>query len=183
MRLIFIIAGVILGYLWATSGNDVAVVGPAGERVYPGYELSNSEPIEMTGRVLSRRDYRTGREAELSPTDFALGWGPLLNREISDQLQVSQSNRWFRWQAQTLPIPKSEITCSAANVHLIPASEAVRRALESVNTGDVVALRGQLVDVTAEDGWRWRSSRSRSDTGAGSCELLLVEDVVLQEQA
>jgi hypothetical protein len=34
------------------------------------------------------------------------------------------------------------------------------------------------VDISAEDGWRWRSSRSRTDTGNGACELILLERIV-----
>ena len=36
-------------------------------------------------------------------------------------------------------------------------------------------LRGYLVRVEAADGWQWRSSLSRADTGAGACELVLLE--------
>ena len=33
------------------------------------------------------------------------------------------------------------------------------------------------MEVKAQDGWTWRSSLSREDTGGGSCELMLVEEV------
>jgi len=36
-----------------------------------------------------------------------------------------------------------------------------------------------LVEVKAQDGWTWRSSLSREDTGNGACELMLVEEVRL----
>jgi hypothetical protein len=35
------------------------------------------------------------------------------------------------------------------------------------------------VDVSAPDGWQWRSSRTRTDSGAGACEVIWVEDVEL----
>jgi hypothetical protein len=39
----------------------------------------------------------------------------------------------------------------------------------------VVTLRGRLVEASGADGWRWRSSLTREDSGAGACELVLVD--------
>jgi hypothetical protein len=39
----------------------------------------------------------------------------------------------------------------------------------------VVALTGYLVEVRGPDGFRWRSSLTREDTGNGACELVWVE--------
>lgn len=176
-KLFLAIALIGVGYWFVGSDSTVALEQRDGSLTYAGYRFDQAEPIVMSGRVLSRRDYRTGRESDLSPTDFALGWGRLEDPAIASQFEFSQSNRWYFWRSQTLPIPKSEIAASAANVHLIPATDAVRDQLASVAVGDQVTLRGKLVDVLADDGWRWRSSRSRSDTGRGSCEVLLVDSV------
>jgi hypothetical protein len=40
-----------------------------------------------------------------------------------------------------------------------------------------VIVRGYLVEARGADGWRWRSSLTREDTGAGACELIWVESV------
>ena len=39
------------------------------------YNISPQAYFEITARVLARENYRLGREADLSPVDFALGWG------------------------------------------------------------------------------------------------------------
>jgi hypothetical protein len=51
----------------------------------------------------------------------------------------------------------------------------VDSALKSVSADDVVSLWGYLVEVRGDDGWKWRSSLSRHDTGGGSCEVVWVE--------
>jgi len=38
-------------------------------------------------------------------------------------------------------------------------------------------LTGTLVDATRDDGALWRTSLTRTDAGAGACEVLLVEHV------
>ena len=43
--------------------------------------------------------------------------------------------------------------------------------------GDVIVLQGYLVDVDHESGWMWRTSMSRTDTGAGACEIVYVESI------
>ena len=127
--------------------------------------------------MLAREDYRLDREAELAPMDLALGWGPMSDESVLAQIEISQSGRWYRWFARQLPIPRRQIERHSANMHMIPADESVADRLDDVRVGEVVALRGYLVEVRADDGWRWRSSLTRDDTGSRSCELVFVEQV------
>ncbi|MFV2089939.1 MAG: hypothetical protein ACC642_04725 [Pseudomonadales bacterium] len=168
----------IAAFWWFTTTPDtVAITLPDGAFQYPGYQFSAAEAFTLEGRVLSRKDYGTGREADLSPTDLAMGWGRMADEDVVQAIDVSQSNRWYRWWAQQLPIPRSEIQTHSANVHIVPANLAVEVDLSRVDQDDRIRLSGQLVDVRGSDGWRWNSSRTRSDTGAGSCELLLLERI------
>ncbi|MCA1714549.1 MAG: hypothetical protein LC715_05335 [Gammaproteobacteria bacterium] len=131
--------------------------------------------FSVEARVLSREDYHHGREAELSPTDLALGWQRMREDAVLSRLQVDQSARWYnyRWQGNP-PLPPHEIARSSANMHLIPANAAAATALRSVRAGDRVRIDGWLVEAVAGDGWRWRSSLSREDAGDGACELVYV---------
>jgi len=49
--------------------------------------------------------------------------------------------------------------------------------MKHVRQGELVHLDGFLVDASRPDGWRWRSSLRRDDTGDGACELVYVEDL------
>jgi hypothetical protein len=147
---------------------------------HKGYRIEPFARFTVRARLLAAASYRSGREADLSPVDFALGWNDLSNDAVLDRLQISQGNRFYfyRWQGQP-PVPPEVIVRNSANMHLIPASATVARALEQARPGAVVTLRGWLVDVSAPDGWQWRSSRTRTDSGAGACEVIWVEDVEL----
>ena len=131
--------------------------------------------FRIEARVLSREDYALGREADFSPTDLALGWRRMREDEVLARLDISQSGRWYRyrWQGQP-PLPPQEIVRSSANMHMIPANAEVARALRGVRRDDTVRIDGWLVQADAPDGWRWRSSTTREDTGAGACELVYV---------
>jgi hypothetical protein len=129
--------------------------------------------FSVDARVLSRQDYRSGRESDLSPTDLALGWGRMRDETVLAQLDISQSGRWYlyRWSGSP-PIPVDEIVRSSANMHVIPANDDVARALDGVHRGDRVRIDGWLVEADAPDGWIWRSSLSRDDSGEGACEVV-----------
>ncbi len=178
MNRYLLIAAALAALWWFNSEGDLeAVALPDGSLSFPGYVFSNPEPFEISARVLSVRDYRSGREADLSPRDLALGWGSMMDDQVVSQIDIRQSGRWYRWQTDSYPIPRREIETSSANMHMVPANEAVARQLNEVDEDDRIRIVGQLVDISADDGWRWRSSRTRLDTGNGACELVLLEQI------
>ena len=131
--------------------------------------------FEIRARILSAERYRFDRAAELSPVDFALGWGPMSDSRVLDAITIRQDGRWYYWSASHLPIPPAEIISHSANMHMIPVNGAVERRLLGARVGQIVHLEGDLVRADGPDGWHWVSSLSRTDTGDGSCEVVWVE--------
>lgn len=144
------------------------------------YTYTPRAEFALEARVLGREDYHLDTESAISPTDLALGWGRMSDSAVLDALSISQSGRWFhyRWSGSP-PIPQGEIQRSASNMHMVPADDAAAAALAAVRPGQVVRLRGLLVDVDRDDGWRWRTSLSRDDGGAGACEIVWLESLVV----
>lgn len=140
-----------------------------------GYQVTPLADFALRAKVLGREDYRIDREAELSPMDLALGWGPMSDEDVLATIDISQSGRWYRWRAEHLPIPRRQIETHSANMHLIPADDGVLDALREIRAGQIVELAGQLVRADHIDGWRWVSSMTRNDTGARACELIFVQ--------
>lgn len=144
----------------------------------PMIDATSLQPLagfSIEARVLGREDYRMGREADISPTDLALGWGRMTDDAVISRLDISQGGRWYRyrWQGEP-PIPVAEIVRSSANMHMIPADAAVAAALKRIEPGQRVRIDGWLVEAHGNDGWRWRSSLTREDSGGGACELVYV---------
>ncbi len=136
--------------------------------------------FSMEGRVLSKQRYFFGRESQLAPVDLALGWGPMSNYQVLKNLKISQSDRWCHYSYDEAPIVPSEIDNHSANMHLIPANAEIKRKIEKVRRGEIVAFKGALVQVSDLKGWNWVSSLSRSDTGDGACEVVWVEDFTIK---
>ncbi len=142
------------------------------------------EPVaryEIRAKVLSTERYRFGREADLSPVDFALGWGPMSDNTVTEKLNITQSNRWYYYSwSDSPPIDPAIIVRSSANTHLVPADDNVRDILLNVRSGEIVKLKGYLINIKHPDGWSWRSSLTREDSGAGSCELMWVKEITVE---
>ncbi len=153
----------------------------AGSFAFDEYEITPLADFYLTARILSRKTYRYGRESDLSPIDLALGWGRMSDEEVLKHFKISQSGRWYYWRAKKLPIPINEVSNSSANMHLIPATDEVKKELKKLKKGEVVELRGKLVLVKAADGWRWKSSLTRNDRGSRACEVFYVESVETKE--
>lgn len=141
------------------------------------FTLSPLADFKLTARVLSRDDYRFDAGSAISPMDLAVGWGRMSDSAVLRGLDIDQRDRYYFWRAKALPIPVREIETHSANMHLIPADAEVARRLKRIRAGDLVTLDGWLVEADRPDGWRWRSSLTRDDTGNGACELVYVRDL------
>jgi hypothetical protein len=131
--------------------------------------------FSLSARVLSRADYRWDAGASIAPVDLALGWGRMSDSAVLEQIDISQSGRFFNWQVRKFPIPEQELIESAANMHLIPADATIEREIKRTRAGDIVSFDGYLVEADGPNGYRWVSSLTRKDTGNGACELVWVE--------
>lgn len=142
-----------------------------------GVTLVTRARFELTARVLSRENYRLDAGATIAPVDLALGWGRMSDSDVLSHISISQENRFYHWHVEQFPIPRREIEQSSANMHMIPASDEARRELDRVRPGEVIHLEGFLVDASRPDGWQWKTSMTRDDTGNGACELVYVEHI------
>ena len=147
---------------------------------YKDYQITPLAIFQLEARVLSAKRYRTGRESELSPVDLALGWGPMSDEEVLKELTIRQSNRFYYWKVKRFPIPRKEIEQNSANMHLIPSNREIEKVIKTVRRGHIVAVEGYLVKINGQDGWRWKSSLTRNDTGNRACEVVWIDEIEIK---
>ena len=169
------------GYLAPPSQYSVPNV-PVGD------DLRQVAKFDAQVLVLSRQGYRGFINDDLSkysPFDLAVAWGDASRKDVYSQVHVHQRQRYYMWNASGEAWQDKRVRAFAretANWHIIPQDEAVEDALYWVGEGDVVSLSGYLVDIHGANGMRWKTSRTRTDTGAGACEIFLVTEVKLLER-
>lgn len=168
------------GVIAAAAPQQRAIAASPPQFGKKGYTLTALARFTLTARVLGVERYHFDREADLAPVDLALGWGPMSDSAVLSKVRISQGGRVYYWRVDEFPVPRREIEVNSANMHLIPATPAVEKQLKRARPGSIVQLSGYLVEARAADGWRWVSSLTREDTGAGACELIWVEQLELR---
>ncbi len=141
------------------------------------FHLKTLAHFSLDARVLHRKIYRYDPSAALAPIDLAVGWGPMSDQAVLDQMEISQSARFFWYEYRQPPIPQDQIISHATNLHLIPSTPKIASDCKSLRTGELIHLSGRLVEATGPGIGTWRSSLSRTDTGNGACELVWVEEL------
>jgi hypothetical protein len=143
------------------------------------WSLTVRATYQLTARVLARESYHFDAMSDLVPEDLALGWGPMSDNSVLRTMNISQSNRFYYWRTSAAThVARDTIISHSANTHVIPQTAAIARLLARLRPGQVVTLRGELVDAVRDDGRSLRTSLVRTDTGAGACEVMLVTDVI-----
>jgi len=141
------------------------------------YTFSPRADFEIEARVLSASRYYLDQEARVSPMDLALGWGPMSDEAVINEIDIWQESRWYKWESDNLPITKSEIIINSANMHIIPANNAIAEELKNIRNGDLVRVKGFLVNVKSSTGWKWNTSMERTDEGQGACEIIYANEL------
>ena len=142
------------------------------------WRLTPQARYDITARILGREDYHFDLLSDLIPEDLALGWGPMSDSRVLRSFEITQGARFYSWRpTQELVIPRQVVIEHSANTHVIPADAAVRHQLKRLRVGQVVHLSGFLVNAVRDDGSFINTSLTRSDTGPGACEVVLVQQV------
>ena len=141
------------------------------------YTLTPRAEFSVVARVLGTERYRFDATADLIPRDLVLGWGRMSDSTVLAQIQITQGGRFYfsRYRTVEPALPFDQIAASVANMHLIAANSTVARTIDRARVGHIIELEGQLVDVRADSGLQLNTSLTRTDTGAGACEIIYVE--------
>ncbi len=142
------------------------------------FRLVPRASYDVAARVGATERYRSGAAGALIPWDFVLTWGAVTKEPAWSHVSYLQTGRFYNWRCDDTLDP-SYVASHSANTHLIPADGRIASALSHVRRGDVVRLEGDLVDVEGPDGFVWKTSLTRTDTGAGACETLYVRAVTI----
>lgn len=166
-------SGVIIPY----TPTQKKPVNPV-ELELPGFDIHALAEFEINAKVLGVESYSLDDMSLFSPIDLALGWGMMSDQDVVDQLEITQSGRWYKYRSNSNELNMRKVAVHSANMHMIPGDSTIERVLESVRVGEIVMITGYLVKVRShESNQTWISSMKRTDTGGGACEIVWVSDI------
>lgn len=163
-----------LGSLLNKGPEQTACANPTASIPKNGWKLQPLAQFTIEARVLSKAAYTKGFSASLAIYDLALGWGAMADPALLEKFSITQSDRFYQWRYWSkIPLNDGEIKSHSANMHIIPADDAVLQKLRLLQTGALIRIEGCLVEATHPRALKpWRSSLSRDDEGEGACEVL-----------
>ncbi|MDO8529100.1 MAG: hypothetical protein Q7S18_00325 [bacterium] len=154
------------------------------------YSLTPKFNYEFNGLVVHTMNYDVwyslSRSDKVFPLDICAVWGnSVSNKAYSDKsLRFSQDMRfcYIEW-GSGIRIQLDEFS----NNHLLTNDDKIKEKFKSIFPGDQIKIKGKLADVKAQlvgagkkyesNGFTMATSTVRSDTDAGACEIIYVEDV------
>ena len=144
---------------------------------YKDFTLTPQAEINLEARVLSIKNYYFDKYSDLSPTDIVFGWGPMSDERNLSSLMVRQSERSFYWEMANPPIKQQKMWAHATNMHLVGATQKIREKISALRQGQIVKLKGLLVNAKSQAGWTLKTSLKRSDIGDESSELVWIKSL------
>lgn len=141
-----------------------------------GQSISVLQPFKGDFRILGSKVYTDDEQAKFSPIDYAVSWGLFAEPEIARHITVNQYDRFLNWKMDRVPVSKEKAMQMVSNMHIIPANPQIAKAIKNVQRGDLVRLKGELVEVKDKD-LVWTSSLTPTDTGDGACEVFRVNSI------
>lgn len=148
---------------------------------------------EITARVLGKKYYNSGgmyREAAKAMLmDVALAWGKSAEPDVIDTIwRVKFTKfgdgtygRYLQVGLWSDRMAMQEFYRYVSNNHVIAASQEIRKKLGRLKPGQIVTLKGYLVDFQTKSGQRFTTSMSREDHATGACEIVYVENLIVHD--
>lgn len=134
------------------------------------------QPFKGDFRILGSKIYQDDAQAKFSPIDYSVSWGLFAEPEIARHITVNQYDRYLNWKIDRLPVPAEQAMQMVSNMHIIPANPKIAKDIQKVKRGDLVRLKGELVEVKDHD-LVWTSSLTPTDRGDGACEVFRVSSI------
>jgi hypothetical protein len=159
----------------STSGIEYNIASGVSP-IAKDQSISVLQPFYGNFRILGSKMYQDDEQAKFSPIDYAVSWGLFAKPEIARKISVNQYDRYLNWKIDKLPVPANQAMQMVSNMHIIPANPEIAQQIKQVKRGDLVQLKGELVEIRDKD-LVWRSSLTPTDTGDGACELFRVNSI------
>lgn len=149
------------------------------------YRIQPLYAYELTGLVVSFKRFRPGIGLHdrwndyINVADVCVVWGrnateldlnrfDFWNLEFTCNFRTRDMDAWERFDQNAL-----------ANNHLLTTDPAVQSVIDDLRVGDIVHLRGQLVEYGQPGGYVRGTSTTRTDRGNGACETLHLDHAAI----
>lgn len=148
--------------------------------------LTSDTSYSISARVDSIQAYDDAISPAI-PYDLLMSWGKLADPGTAASYSWKQASREGKVSGPLDgDLTSSYVISHVSNNHIIPANASIRRGLDLIKPGDLVRIDGRLVNVRMDMGnteLSAHTSKSRTDTGDGACEIIYAEQLRVNGQS
>ena len=160
------------------------------------FDVTPLYDYKLSGLLVSKMGYRffsIYKYDSIFPFDVCVIWGSNVKRKVYKKktIKFSQDCRWCNvsWNEPDVDFDFTEIS----NNHLLINNREIEGKIKSLVQGDQIQILGRLVNVKAfkvntkdtssPEEISWRTSTTRTDSGAGACEIIYVDKIKILKKA
>ena len=148
------------------------------------YEVEPLYEYELAGVIVSYRYHDQENSSmhrwsndHLNLLDLCIVWGGNAGNPALDEFSFWNGLFTCNYRTRDQAAWEAFNEHAISNNHLISADSRIREQLRGLKVGDQIRLRGYLARYGALGQPKRETSTTRTDSGNGACETLLVEDV------
>lgn len=149
------------------------------------FEIIPQYNYELYGLVVSYRlhDSESGwmlhalNEDHINVADYCVVWGQSANPAILQDFNFSNGQFTCQYSTRSHEAWQAFNNNQLSNNHLLAIDEAIRDRIDEINIGDQIHIKGWLSHYKNPAGFERGTSTTRTDSGNGACETILVNEI------
>jgi hypothetical protein len=78
------------------------------------------------------------------------------------------------------PIPAQRIGEQSTMIHALPSSKVIQDELHKIRKGNIITIKGYIVDVKSiDDDWFWKSDFRNESLGSKDSQIIWIEEITV----
>lgn len=148
---------------------------------FKGATFSPEKVIEGEVRVIKRKRYFFDSFSKFSPVDAVVGWKELSDSKNLDYIFYTLKDRSFNLDLTRPPLPVPQIYGESDLWHLIPSSKEIDKKLKALRDGEIIKLKGLLVDINSDSDFNHITNTALSESTKPQGFIIWIEDLQIRK--
>lgn len=143
---------------------------------FKGATIKPVKQINAEVRVIKKKRYYFDDFARYSPVDVLVGWKQLSDERNLDYLYFSLNNRNYQLNYTKPPVELTLVAAQTDLWHLIPANAEVESQMDKLRNGNIIYLKGLLVNILNDTDYEFVSATELDENGGKNGFNIWVEE-------
>lgn len=144
---------------------------------FKGATLTPVKLLDAEVRVIKREKYYFDELSKYSPIDAMIGWDEMSDEKNLEYTFFKLKNRSYSLEPTRPPLEISKIYAQSDLWHLIPSTSDVSEKLKRLRNGNVIRVKGMLVDISEASTFNFVTSKEISASSRKDSFTVWIEEL------